>query len=70
MAKKKVTWLGVASTMEFHRLVEGEEHDARCNLDKINPKNKWETRTARELRDADYDAAKWCNHRFRSRENT
>ena len=66
----KITWIANTQTREFHRLVEGEAHDPRCRLDEIALAHRKVTRTARELRELGYDAAKWCTRKFRSKENT
>ena len=75
MAKKKprygkITWLGNTNKKEMHRLVEGEAHDPRCRIDEIALAHRKVTRTARELRELDYDACAFCTRKFRSRENT
>jgi len=66
----KITWLGNTQTKELHRLVEGEAHDPRCQLYEIGSNHRKVTRTARELRELDYDACAFCTRKFRSRENT
>jgi hypothetical protein len=71
MAKrKKVSWLGNRHKNEFHRIVEGETHDPRCRLEQIQAKHKRPSKTAWFLRALGMDAAKFCNVRFVSRENT
>jgi len=68
--RKKVRWLLNRHKNEYHRIVEGEDHDARCNIDKLSEEHGEFASTAKVFRDRGADAAKWCNVRFKSRENT
>jgi hypothetical protein len=68
--RPKITWIINTNKNEFHRLIEGEAHPGQCHFDEILDEHKEKVKTAREARERKVDAAKFCNKRFKSRENT
>ena len=69
--RSKVTWLGNSHKREFHRCVAGQPQPPGCKLDRIAIAHRRPSRTARELREAGYDACAFCTtSHFKSRENT
>jgi hypothetical protein len=76
MAKRpKILWQVNDNTNELHRVEAGAKHPGKCHLDQVSEGDLTTYPTAKAAfndprRKVKVDAAKHCNRRFKSRENT